>query len=160
MDQSEQIKVLTSKALTLLARREHARYELKTKLLMAITKGDTPKEEGEAFVESVLESMEAQGYLSDERYAEMLLRSRSGRGYGPGRVRQELKQQRIASDIVQLCFDACEVDWFELAKDTKQRRFGESLELDAKQKAKQMRFLYGRGFTNDQIAYAMEGPED
>ena len=47
------------------------------------------------------------------------------------------------------------VDWFKLAKDTAQLKFGSDHEVDAKEKAKRMRFLQYRGFSFDQINYAL-----
>ncbi|WP_197469563.1 RecX family transcriptional regulator, partial [Oleiphilus sp. HI0125] len=58
---------------------------------------------------------------------------------------------------VMLAFERDDTDWFELAKHTRQRKFGDwDLGFDLKQKAKQQRYLYSRGFSSDQVNYAFE----
>ena len=52
--------------------------------------------------------------------------------------------------------DQAEVDWFELAKTTAQQKFGDNYPVDVKEKAKRIRFLQYRGFSFDQINYAIE----
>lgn len=76
-------------------------------------------------------------------------------------MRQELQLQRVDSELVSLSFEACEIDWFELARQVRERRFGlDDPGDDQKLRAKQQRFLYSRGFSSDQIHYAMQPSED
>ena len=70
-------------ALGLLARREQSRRELKRKL------GQKGYERDEA--DAALDRLEEQHYQDDERFAGMLVRNRAGQGYGPVRIRMELK---------------------------------------------------------------------
>ena len=141
---------LKRKALDLLSRREHSNHELIEKL-----RRHAPDAEQEVFDELVSELIDL-GYLSESRYAEMLVRSRIAKGYGPSRVRQELQQKRVDGEVIGLSLEACEVDWFDLAKQVRERRFGLSeIGDDQKLRAKQQRFLYSRGFSSDQIQYAM-----
>lgn len=145
---------LKRKALDLLSRREHSIYELVEKL-----RRHAPDTEKELFDELVSELI-ALGYLSEPRYAEMLIRSRVSKGYGPSRVRQELQQKRVSRELISLSLEACDVDWFELAKEVRERRFGLSeFEGDQKLRAKQQRFLFSRGFSSDQVQYAMSCEE-
>lgn len=145
---------LKRKALDLLSRREHSIYELIEKL-----RRHAPETEKEVFDDLVSELIDL-GYLSETRYAEMLIRSRVSKGYGPSRVRQELQQKRVSRELISLSLEACDVDWFELAKEVRERRFG-LLEFgsDQKLRAKQQRFLFGRGFNSDQVQYAMSCEE-
>ncbi len=141
---------LKRKALDLLSRREHSNHEMIEKL-----RRHAPDAEQEVFDELVSELIDL-GYLSESRYAEMLVRSRIAKGYGPSRVRQELQQKRVDGEVIGLSLEACEVDWFDLAKQVRERRFGLSeIGDDQKLRAKQQRFLYSRGFSSDQIQYAM-----
>ena len=59
--------------------------------------------------------------------------------------------------------DTQEVDWFELALSTYVKRYGTGCQvksMDIKEKAKRMRFMQYRGFTMEQVAYAMEEAMD
>jgi regulatory protein len=157
---------IKNKALLLLSRREHSVYELQQKLKRAFeTKqkdedaGSEPSDQESVIttIAMVIEEMQGAGYLSDERYAEMVLRARSARGYGALRVRQELQQQKVDGEVIALCLEASEIDWFELARASREKKFGAaSKSMDQKLRAKQQRFLYSRGFSPDQINYALE----
>jgi len=140
-------KVLNKMAIALLARREHAVQELRVKLLR--------RGACEQVLDELLNTLQKNGYLSDVRYAEMLVRSRFNKSNGPIRARQELKQFQVPSDIIQQAFDAFDGDWFESAKAARLRRFPDADLDDFKAKAKQMRFLASRGFTSEQIDYAL-----
>jgi regulatory protein len=51
-------------------------------------------------------------------------------------------------------FDLSDFDWFQLAREIRQRKFGDASSLDFSETAKQKRFLQSRGFTLDQINQA------
>jgi len=166
--EKELLSILKNKGVSLLARREHSRYELREKLLKSLPNNDCGQ--SEHLIDEALEWVVDMGYLDEQRYADMVLRSRVAKGYGAQRVRQELSQKRVAPEIVQASFESCDVDWYELAKSVFERRFvsvgesaGESIGENvsslerAKLKAKQQRFLYGRGFSSDEIQYAIDG---
>ena len=120
----------------------------------------SPEAETELLEQTTAQLVEM-GYLSDQRYVDMLIRSRSSKGHGPARVRQELQLQRVDSEMVSLSLEACEVDWFELAREVRARRFGlDDVGGDQKLRAKQQRFLYSRGFDSEQIQYAMRSIDD
>ncbi len=82
---------MRKRALDLLARREHAVAELTRKL---IEKGFD-----EIFVHEALSALVDDGLLSDARYAESYVRSRMGKGFGPVRIREELRQRGVASAV-------------------------------------------------------------
>ena len=105
-------------------------------------------------VEQLLVELQELNYLSDQRYADMLVRSRFNRGHGPLRVRQELAHQQLDSTTQVLALESFEGDWFELASQAREKRFGD-YPKDFKERAKQMRFLAGRGFTSEQIEHAL-----
>ena len=158
MEESEDkalIVDLKRKALELLSRRDHSAHELSEKL-----RRYAPDVDGDLLGQITAQLIEL-GYLSEQRYVEMLIRSRSAKGQGPARVRQELQLQRVESELVSLSLEACEIDWFELARQVRERRFGlDDPGDDQKLRAKQQRFLYSRGFSSDQIHYAMQSSED
>jgi len=135
-------------AISLLARREHARQELKQKLLH--------RGADESEVDAMLNRLVEQGYQSDERYTEMVIRSRYLKGQGPMRAEQMLRQFGVADATIRLAMEAFEPDWFNLAREVRERRFGPWQGGDARLRAKQIRFLQGRGFTPDQIFNAFD----
>ena len=134
-------------AVRLLARREHSRVELSRKLRAR----GMPDE----LVDEVLGSLAARRLQSDERYAESLVNSRVSRGQGPVRIRRDLSQQGIPEAEIDAVLAAAPVDWYDLARDTRRRRFGTGVPAEWKERARQARFLQYRGFTGDQIREAI-----
>lgn len=134
-------------AVRLLARREHSRVELARKLR---ARGIPPE-----LVDEVLAGLAARRLQSDERYAESLVNSRVSRGQGPVRIRRDLSQQGLPESEIDAALEAAGVDWYELARDTRRRRFGSEVPAEWKERARQARFLEYRGFTGDQIRAAI-----
>lgn len=145
MKEAEQ--AIREKVIQLLARREYSVSELTIRL--------SSKFDPE-LVEQVVDALAQQGLQSDHRFADNLVRGRISQGHGPIRIQSELKQKGIASDLIQQVLEENPVDWFELALSTYQRRFGEHHASDLKVRAKQLRFLQYRGFSLDQIRYALD----
>ncbi|MCK9188413.1 regulatory protein RecX [Acidithiobacillus sp.] len=127
----------TALALRLLARREYGRLELRDRLLRAgCDAGD---------VALALDALVAAGYQDDARYAEMLVRTRVRQGHGPLRLRQDLRRAGVEASADP------EVDWLVQAQTVYQKRFGDTMPVDAKDYARRVRFLAGRGFTGETI---------
>jgi regulatory protein len=125
------------KALGLLARREHSRRELQQKL----GRGGFSRDE----TADAVERLGDQGYQDDSRFAESLLRSRVGQGYGPARIRAELRSQGIPDATVRALVEAADVDWDDLAAGQLRRRYG-SPSADPAERQKRAQFLLRRGF--------------
>ena len=139
-------------AMGLLSRREYGANEIQQKLQSKGASQDASQ---------VLAWLQTQNMQSDERYAQTLLRSKAERGYGPSRIRQEMQQKRLASDAVSLAFENFEGDWFEMALKTYEKKFRAPISHDPKDRAKRQRFLLYRGYTGDQISYALsEGHQE
>ena len=136
----------------LLARREHSRQELRFKLAQR----DFPAE----LVEEVLLHCEQQNYLNHQRFCEMFIRTRYNQGYGKLRIVNELRQKGIKGEEMTPAFAEVEhefeVDWFESALGCYLKRFGAGAFAPGKERAKRMRYMQYRGFTTDQIQYALE----
>lgn len=132
----------------LLARREHAPLELAHKL----------QQRGYevAAVAQVLASLKADDLLSAERYAEAVVRARSGRGHGQRRIRAELTRMQIDDLLIAQAFDTISVDWFALARAECCKRFGAEPPTEQKERARRMRFLQQRGFEFDCIRAAVD----
>ncbi|ARN18633.1 regulatory protein RecX [Piscinibacter gummiphilus] len=173
---------LKARGIQLLAQREHSRSELRAKLLRharadillaqqvaaaaaldvhAHAGGVTPIEpaaapDPEAAVDTLLDWLEAHHYLDETRFVESRLHARAGR-YGNLRIRQELAQHGVVlSDN-----DAAALKSSELARarEVWSRKFGD-VPADPAARAKQMRFLAGRGFSPEVIRRVVRGGED
>ncbi|WP_330983890.1 MULTISPECIES: recombination regulator RecX [Enterobacterales] len=144
---------LLDRAIRILAMRDHSEKELRRKLAAPVlTKNgpepiDAPPEDVDKVVAWCLES----SYLDDVRFTRQFIASRSRKGYGPARIRQELNQKGISrSDIDQAMFD-CEIDWLQLAREQAQRKYGEPLPTAFAEKVKVQRFLLTRGYLMEDI---------
>ncbi len=80
-----------ARALKLLGFRAMSRRELVDKLTQ---KGESPEDAQEA-----ADYLEELGYLDDAQYAASLVRHYAGKGYGPGRVRQELFRRGVPREL-------------------------------------------------------------
>ncbi|WP_062810853.1 regulatory protein RecX [Alcanivorax sp. NBRC 102028] len=138
---------LRQRAVALLARRDHSRRELVTKLQQRL--GDQPA------LEAVLAWCEEHDFIDDRRFAGFFVRARIERGQGMLRIRQELQLKGVENDWIAEALENAEVDWFALAKDVRARRFRHYPE-DQKEKAKQLRFLQSRGFNAEQSFAALD----
>ena len=66
-----------------------------------VEKGET-EEDSAAVVAKLLEA----GYLNDLEYGRMLVRQGMGKGYGPARIRQELRKRKLDPDTVEEALEA------------------------------------------------------
>lgn len=143
---------ITQRAVSLLANREHSALELSRKLEKA---GFDSHD-----VAEVLEKLQQKGLQSDVRFTEAYIRSRSHRGYGSIRIKMELKQRGVSSELITASLEQTEVDWFSLAVHVRCKRFGEQRPDELKSLAKQQRFLQYRGFTHEQITESFNVTDD
>ncbi len=137
------------RAMDLMALREHGRAELERKLA---AKGFAP-----TLVAGELDRLAAEGLLSDERFAERFVRSRIERGHGPRRIERDLERRGLAGERVALALEAADADWSTLAGAAREKRFGPGLPQAYRERARQARFLEGRGFSAEQIRAALGG---
>ncbi|ENM5778534.1 recombination regulator RecX [Vibrio mimicus] len=138
-------------ALQLLSRRDHSEYELQQKLAL---KGHQTE-----VIDEVVKYCLELGYLSDVRYAASQTRQMVHKGYGEQRLRQQLKEKRVAEDVIEQVLAEQTIDWFELAKEVAHKKFKSGISLERSQYAKQVRYLQYRGFGFDQIRYALQASE-
>jgi len=154
---------LKSRALQLLAQRDQSRLELKRKLLRhgrrdtaADSSEDVPWADGESEVEVLLDWLEANRFLSNDRFVDSRVHAREAR-FGNLRIRNELAQHGVALPVER----GRALDGTELARAAavRERRFG-SLPCDAAERAAQSRFLAGRGFSPDVVHRLMRQLRD
>ena len=134
-------------AIGLLARREHSAKELTQKLI----KRSFISED----IQPVITFLSDENYLSNIRFAESVIRNKVGRGYGLNAIRQELNLKGVSSDIYTSVLAEQSLDWYELAAQAYQKKFGASPIQDQKDKAKRLRFLQYRGFSIDECLAAL-----
>ncbi len=132
---------LKARALRYLAAREHSRQELARKLAPHAEEGDD--------VEAVLDWLQAQKFLSDERFAESLVHRRAAR-FGSARVLSELQRHGLDDSIVSSLKSGLLADEEGRAWEVWSRKFGQPA-VDAAGVARQMRFLQQRGFSHSAI---------
>lgn len=127
------------KALGLLARREQSRRELGRKL------GQKGYERSEA--DAALDRLGEQRFQDDERFAGMLVRNRAGQGYGPQRIRMELKTHGVDDAAIRRLLDDAGTDWNASAAGQLRKRYGGTASADYAERTKRAQFLLRRGFS-------------
>ncbi len=145
-------KEARKKAMDLLARREHSRDELCRKLQKAGFESDV------AF--DAIAALGRDGLQSDERFVESFVQSRINQGKGPARIRAELGQKGVADAVVDQAIENSAADWYQLARETRRRKFGSEQPSEFSEKARQMRFLQYRGFESDHIQSAVSACDE
>jgi len=136
---------LKARALKYLSAREHSRLELARKLSRYEEDGDK--------VQAVLDALEAAKLLSEQRFSESLVHRRSSR-FGNLRIVQELQSHGIAGDALSGIKADLARDEEARATEVLRKKF-DHLPADAAERAKQMRFLAQRGFSQAAIRAAM-----
>ncbi len=145
-------KAARKKAMDFLARREYGQAELIRKLA------------DKGFVRDIAEqavvNLSDEGLQSDQRFAESFVQSRINQGKGPVRIRLDLGQRGIREAAIEAALEEAGADWYRLAREIRDKKFGNSRPADFAEKAKQMRFLQYRGFEPDHIQAAVGGGDD
>ena len=132
---------LRSYAFAVLTRKEYSKAELIEKLATWAQSRDE--------VLTLVEELAEKEYQSDQRVAEMTVRSQVRKGKGPNRIKLALRAKHLDKELVQE--DLAEIDWLEQAYELKVKKYGTEVTKDPKLKAKQIRFLQYRGFDMDAI---------
>lgn len=128
-------------AINLLTIREHSALELSNKLS---AKGCEIED-----ILPVIKQLQQQNLQSDKRFSEMLIRSRFNQGKGSLFVKNQLKQHNITN------YDLDDCDFYQLSSSVRLKKYGIEEPKNYQEKAKQMRFLQSRGFSLDEINFAM-----
>lgn len=138
-------------ACRLLSRREYSALELRQRLSL--------KGYGAEVSEKVVERLRGQGLQSDSRFAEMFCSARLARGYGPRRIAAELSQRGIADEVIARHLEADPQEWRRAVKAALRKRY-KAVPQTALERAKAERFLRQKGFSSDQIRYALRAGSD
>lgn len=144
------------RALRYLAQREHSRSELERKLARFVE--DQPEAPAQQQIAAALDELAAKGLLSDQRTADSVLRSQGAR-FGSRRLKQAMQAKGLEPALVASTLQQARTTELERAREVWRRRFGAPAE-DAAGRARQMRFLAGRGFDGDVIRRVMQASDD
>jgi regulatory protein len=141
---------LKGRALRLLSGREHSRLELERKL--------KPFEEVPGELAVALDDLQAKGFISEQRVLESTVNRRAGK-LGAARIKQELQAKGLAPELVAEAMVDLRASELVRAREVWVKKFGHPPQ-DSAERAKQMRFLAGRGFAGDTIHRLVSGDEE
>ncbi len=131
-----------NKVVELLTIREHSKVEIISKL---INKGYQKE-----CILTVITELQQQNLQSDSRFSEVLVRSRFNQGKGSLFIKQQLKQHNISDYSLE------GYDFYQLALSVRVKKYGNKTTKNYQEKTKQMRFLQSRGFSFDEINFAIK----
>lgn len=141
------------RALRYLAQREHSRAELERKLARRVP--DTPEASAATRIAQALDELGAHGLISEARVAESVL-NRSAARYGVHRLRQSLQSKGLDAALVAATLERARATELDRAREVWRRRYG-APPADAAERARQMRFLAGRGFSGEVVRAVLKG---
>ena len=152
VDRFSDPKETRKKAMDYLARREYGQQELEQKLIAAGFEA--------VIATDVVHKLSDEGLQDDRRFIESFVQSRINQGKGPVRVRQELGERGVDVGQIAAVLEDVAEDWFALARQIRNKKFGSELPRDFTEKARQMRFLQYRGFESAHIQAAVSSHGD
>lgn len=127
-----------ARGIGLLSRREHSARELKSKLAR---KGHAKDE-----ISDAVDRLADRKFQSDDRFGVSIARTRVAQGYGPARIRAELKSHGLADAAIRTAMAATDADWLATAAQQLRRRYGAKPAPDADERGRRAQFLLRRGF--------------
>ena len=143
-------RTLKAQAIRLLAGRDYARAELESRLVGA---GADLAE-----VRSTLDDLGAQGLLSDQRFARVVVSKKAG-SYSRRCIAGGLKAKGVAPDDIDDALREADIDDDAALTALWQRRFGQ-LPTSDREKARQVRYLQARGFSVSAILKLLRSPPE
>jgi len=143
---------LRDKSLRLLARREHSRFELFNKLKNS---KNITNEINETDINQLLDTLEEQNLLSEERFITSYIRMRIRAGRGEKLIVSELSKRGINQQQAKNILNTFDIDWMQILQDVWQQKFAK-LPKNQKEYAKQINFLLSRGFNYQDIVQLLK----
>ena len=141
---------LRARALRMLARREYSRQELNERLIAS--GADT------AEIGNVLDEFDDKGWLSEKRFVDAVVQARRRR-FGTVKVLTELKAKGVSEEGLVQAREALAKSEVESARSVWQKKFRHKPASFA-ERARQTRFLQGRGFSHEVIRQVLDGHDD
>jgi regulatory protein len=141
---------LKGRALAYLSRREYSRAELSRKLRPYVEEADS--------LEALLDGLEHDGWLSNERFVESVVHRRASR-MGGSRIIHELKRHSVGDSLISETADKLAQTETARARSVWEKKYGVLPETPA-ERAKQARFLAARGFSGGTIGKILKGADE
>ena len=141
-------KTIRLKAMDLLARREHSVKELLKKL--------SDRFEEPELIIKVVDQLAQDNLVSNSRFAEMYVRSRVNRQFGPIRIKHDLRERGVSDFQIDSALDEANPDWFQLIQELSVKKYGHTVPSEVKETAKRVRFFQSRGFDSDSIRFIIQ----
>ena len=126
-------------AMDLLTRREHSVYELTRKLKQREFEIDE--------IDAAIATLQQDNLQSDSRFVESIVNYRINAGFGPIKIKYELRQKGIREGLVDDYLSSLEVDWNTHMAEQRGKKVGKSIPVEYKEKMKQARVVQNRGFS-------------
>ena len=142
---------LRERALKLLARREHTRKELARRL--------AEHTDDSVEIERTLDECETRGWLSETRAVEQLVHNRRSR-FGMRRIERDLEARGVSGEAAAAALAQLKPAQLDAARAIWRRKFGGKPPRNPAERARQARFLQGRGFELDVVLKVIGGEED
>ena len=143
---SDEVTLAYNEMIRLLTAREYSAYELTRKC----TGRFAP-----AAVAAALARCQEQGFQSDERYADLLVRHMRLALYGSYKLRLEAQRKGVDWHLVETALVSNELDWYELAYQCLCKKYSAADLSDYKTRVKANGFLGRRGFETAEREYAL-----
>jgi len=141
---------LRARALSFLARREHSRAELVRKLQ---SHTEDPDE-----LRCLLDDFEQRGWLSEKRFVEQTV-NRLAVKYGTQRIAHTLREKGVSGAAIAVAVAHVKDNELAAARSALRRKFS-TPPATREERARQSRFLQGRGFDYDVIRRALRDTDD
>lgn len=147
----ETIQKLTDRLRNLCSRREYCSSD--------ILKKATSYLEGDAdAAEKVLQTLVAEKYVSDLRYATAYAREKAMiSGWGENKIRYMLSGKRIDKDVITQALAQIDEDKADSRLERLLENKARSLKVDPQKRLKLLRFAMGRGYQYDDVAQVIDG---
>ena len=141
---------LKGRALAYLSRREYSRAELSRKLRPYVEEADS--------LETLLDNLERDGWLSNQRFVESVVHRRASR-MGGSRIISELKRHAVGDTLISETAGKLAQSETARAQAVWEKKYGVLPDTPA-ERAKQARFLAARGFSGGTIGKILKGGEE
>ncbi|KMZ12454.1 Regulatory protein RecX [Candidatus Burkholderia humilis] len=141
---------LKGRALCYLSRREHSRAELSRKLQPYVEETDS--------LDSLLDDLEREGWLSNVRFVESVVHRRAARMDG-SRIINELKRHAVGDTLISETAGKLAQTELARAQTVWEKKFDTVPETPA-ERTKQTRFLAARDFSGGTIGKVLKGEEE
>ncbi|SMC36536.1 recombination regulator RecX [Polynucleobacter kasalickyi] len=138
---------LIGRAIKYLSNREYSQFELRKKLL--------PYASSEEELDAVIAKLLDKGYLSNERFTQSFISSKSSK-FGIRKLTHVLQQHQLAPEMLKVELGKLKESEFQRCYEVWEKKFG-MLTNEPNELAKQIRFLASRGFPQEVIMGIVRG---